>query len=81
MPPFAPIQLAPLGSLFLTRPILRDYVATREELLERANAVFGAVSDEKLTVRIEARYPLEEAPSAHKALDGRRTTGKLLLVP
>ena len=81
VPPFAPIQLAPLGSLFLTRPILRDYVATREELLERANAVFGAVSDEKLTVRIEARYPLEEAPSAHKALDGRRTTGKLLLVP
>ncbi len=79
--PFAPIKLAPLGSLFLTRPILRDYVATREELLERAGAVFGAVRDGKLTVRIEARFPLEAAPSAHEALDGRKTTGKLLLMP
>ena len=81
VPPFAPIRLAPLGSLFLTRPILRDYVATREELLERAGSVFGAVRDGKLTIRIETQFPLEASPLAHEALDGRKTTGKLLLIP
>jgi|SRR6187402_456753 len=79
--PFAPIRLAPLGSLFLTRPVLKDYVATREELLARSNSVFEAVGKGILKVRIEAKFPLEAAPKAHETLEGRKTTGKLLLVP
>jgi NADPH:quinone reductase len=79
--PFAPIALAPLGSLFLTRPVLRDYVATQDELRLRATAVFDAVSRGTLKVRIEKAYPLESAREAHEALYGRKTIGKLILVP
>lgn len=68
-------------SLYVTRPGLPQYVATREELLERAGAVLGRVADGTLDVRIGGRYPLEEARRAHEDLEGRRTTGKLLLVP
>ena len=74
--PFAPGSLV-VRSLFLTRPALHHYTATRDELLERARAVFDA----KLDVRIGARYPLEEARRAHEDLEARRTTGKLLLTP
>jgi NADPH2:quinone reductase len=74
--PFAPGDLA-ARSLFLTRPALHHYTATRDELLERARAVFDA----QLDVRIGARYPLEEARRAHEDLEARRTTGKLLLTP
>jgi NADPH:quinone reductase len=74
--PFAPGSLA-VRSLYLTRPALHHYTATRAELLERAQAVF----DSKLEARIGARYPLEEAPRAHEDLEARRTTGKLLLTP
>ena len=74
--PFAPGGLA-ARSLYLTRPALHHYTATRAELLERAQAVFDA----KLDVRIGARYPLEEARRAHEDLEARRTTGKLLLIP
>ena len=74
--PFAPGGLA-ARSLYLTRPALHHYTATRAELLERAQAVFDA----KLDVRIGARYPLEEARRAHEDLEARRTTGKLLLTP
>jgi len=74
--PFAPGSLA-ARSLFLTRPALHHYTATRAELLERARAVFDA----SLDVRIGARYPLEEARRAHEDLEARRTTGKLLLTP
>ena len=81
MPPFAPITLASSGSLFLTRPILPDYVSSREELLQRAHAVFAGVLEKSLTLKIEARFPLDAAPAAHEALASRRTTGKLLLIP
>jgi NADPH2:quinone reductase len=74
--PFAPGSLA-ARSLFLTRPALHHYTASRAELLERAHAVLDA----KLDVRIGARYPLEEARRAHEDLEARRTTGKLLLIP
>jgi NADPH:quinone reductase len=74
--PFAPGSLV-ARSLYLTRPALHHYTATRTELLERAQAVFDA----KLDVRIGARYPLEEARRAHEDLEARRTTGKLLLMP
>lgn len=68
-------------SLYVTRPGLPAYTATREELLERANAVLGGVADESLKVRIGERYPLEDARRAHEDLEARRSTGKLLLVP
>jgi NADPH:quinone reductase len=69
------------GSLFVTRPTLRDYVATRAELRERAASVLGAIERGEVRVRIHAEYPLERAADAHRALEGRETSGKLLLVP
>jgi NADPH2:quinone reductase len=68
-------------SLYLTRPGLPAYTATREELLERAAAVLGWVADGSLDARIGGRYPLEEAVRAHEDLEARRSTGKLLLIP
>ncbi|HVH06206.1 MAG TPA: quinone oxidoreductase [Myxococcota bacterium] len=69
------------GSLFVTRPSLAHYVATRAELEERSAAVLGAVARGELHVRIGARFPLAQAAEAHRALEGRGTSGKLLLVP
>ena len=69
------------ASLFVTRPMLGDYTATRSELLERAENVLGLVGENKLDVRIGRRYPIEEARRAHEDLEARRTTGKLLLLP
>jgi NADPH2:quinone reductase len=69
------------GSLFVTRPNLAHYVSTREELLERAGDVFRWIRDGKLEVRIGAEFPLREAAEAHRALEGRNTTGKVLLIP
>jgi len=68
-----------MGSLFLTRPSLRDYVAATEELRHRAGAVLAAVAAGELDVRIGARFPLSQARQAHEVLQGRRTTGKVLL--
>jgi NADPH2:quinone reductase len=81
VPPFDPQSLNPKGSLFLTRPSLGAYIATREELLERGGAVLSAVAEGRLDVRIGGRYSLDEAGRAHDDLQGRRTTGKLLVVP
>jgi NADPH2:quinone reductase len=69
------------GSLFLTRPSLVAYTATRAELEQRAGDVLGWVRDGKLTMRMEFEFPLKDAAEAHRALEGRRTTGKVLLVP
>jgi NADPH2:quinone reductase len=69
------------GSLFVTRPSLAHYTATRQELEERAGAVLGAVSDGSLRLRVAGRFPLAEAAAAHRALEGRATSGKLLLFP
>ena len=79
--PFDPQLLARGGSLFLTRPALGDYIATREELLERAGDVLGAIQRGELTMRIGATFPLADAADAHRALGGRATTGKVLLLP
>lgn len=79
VPPFDLQRLNRAGSLFATRPKLGDYAADREELLWRVNEVFGAVAGGSLQVRIGERYSLEEARPAHEALEGRRTTGKVLL--
>jgi NADPH:quinone reductase len=81
VPPFDPIALTQKGSLFLTRPSLNNYIATREELVARSGAVFGMIADGKLKLRIEYTYPLAEAERAHRDLEGRKTTGKLLLIP
>lgn len=81
VPPFDPQILNRKGSLFLTRPKLGDYVSTREELLSRADEVLGAVDAGQLSVRIGAEFPLRDAAEAHRALEGRRTTGKVLLIP
>jgi NADPH2:quinone reductase len=81
VPPFDPIILTQKGSLFLTRPSLGNYIATREELMARSSAVFGMIAAGKLKLRIEHTYPLSEVQRAHRDLEGRKTTGKLLLIP
>jgi NADPH2:quinone reductase len=81
VPPFDPIVLTQKGSLFLTRPSLGNYIATREELVARSGAVFGMMAAGKLKLRIEHTYPLAKAQRAHRDLEGRKTTGKLLLIP
>ena len=80
VPPFDLIALSQKGSLFLTRPSLGNYIATREELVARSGAVFGMMAAGKLKLRIEHVYPLAEAQRAHRDLEGRKTTGKLLLI-
>jgi NADPH2:quinone reductase len=81
VPPFDLIALSTKGSLFLTRPTLHNYIASREELVARSAAVFGMITAGKLKLRIEHTYPLAEARRAHQDLEGRKTTGKLLLIP
>lgn len=77
----SPLTLAEKGSLFLTRPTMTHYLQTREELLSRANALFEWIVGGQLGVRIGAEYPLEQASDAHRALEGRQTTGKVLIKP
>lgn len=81
VPPFDLQQLNDRGSLFVTRPSLLHYTATREELELRSREVLNAVVRGELEVRIGARFALDDAAEAHRALEGRRTTGKVLLVP
>jgi NADPH:quinone reductase len=81
VPSFDPQILATGGSLFFTRPTLQSYVLTREELLNRAGAVLGAVERGDLKLSIEQALPLGQAAKAHELLASRRTTGKLLLIP
>ena len=79
--PFDVAKLSAGGSLFLTRPTLFSYTATRAELEQRAGDVLGWIRDGKLAMRMEFEFPLKDAAEAHRALEGRRTTGKVLLVP
>jgi len=81
VPPFDLQVLNQKGSLFVTRPTLGHYTATRDELLARANDVLGWVADGSLRVRIDREYPLADAASAHRDLESRKTMGKLLLLP
>ena len=80
VPPFELQRLNTGGSLFITRPTLVHYIATREELTQRAADLFGWIADGQLSVRIGGRYPLADAARAHEDLAARRTTGKLLLL-
>lgn len=79
--PLDPQVLSQRGSLFLTRPTLAHYIATRDELLWRAGELFAWMENGELDVRIGAEFPLVEAAEAHRALEGRQTTGKVLLRP
>lgn len=81
VPPFDIQVLNRKGSLFLTRPSLGHYIATRAELLERADEVLGRVRGGKLKLRISGEFPLRAAAEAQRQLEGRKTTGKLLLLP
>ncbi|MFI7702312.1 quinone oxidoreductase family protein [Nonomuraea sp. NPDC049480] len=81
VPPVDPQALNKQGSLFLTRPTLVHYIAERAELLQRASDLFGWISEGRLAINISRRYPLADARQAHEDLAGRRTTGKLLLIP
>jgi len=81
VPPFDLIQLSQKGSLFVTRPTLGHYTITRHELVARAEAVFAMIATGKLKLRVEHIYKLEHAQQAHRDLEGRKTTGKILLIP
>jgi NADPH2:quinone reductase len=81
VPPFSAQILAQKGSLFLTRPTLVNYIAERPELEQRASDLFSWIESGKLRLRMEFEFPLKDAAEAHRALEGRKTTGKVLLVP
>jgi NADPH2:quinone reductase len=81
VPPIDPLALARRGSLFLTRPNLMHYIADRASLEARSADVLGETAAGRLKVRIGRTYPLAEAAEAHRALEGRQTTGKVLLIP
>lgn len=81
VPPFDLQRLNPLGSLSVTRPTLKDFAVTREELTGRTDELFGWIAAGKLSLRVGARYPLEQAAKAHEDLAARLTTGKVLLIP
>ena len=81
VPPFAPLLLSQKGSLFFTRPTLAHYVATPAELRARSSDLFKWIASGALKVRVGASFPLTAAADAHRALEGRGTTGKVLLVP
>jgi NADPH2:quinone reductase len=81
VPPFDLQRLNPAGSLFVTRPTLGHYVADREELAWRAGEVLGAIGDGSLRLSVGGRYSMDDAAQAYRDLEGRATTGKLLIVP
>jgi NADPH2:quinone reductase len=81
VPPFDLLELTKHGSLFVTRPSLQHYIATRRELEQRSGDVLQMIARGDLKLRIHKTYPLAEAQQAHRDLEGRKTTGKLLLVP
>ena len=81
VPPFDPGILNQKGSLFLTRPSLVHYIADRASLEARTGDLFNWVKQKKLSLRIEHVFPLAEAAEAHRSLEGRKTTGKVLLIP
>jgi NADPH2:quinone reductase len=81
VPPFDLIQLSTKGSLYVTRPTMKDYTVTRADLEHRAGDVLRWVSEGSLKLRLEHSYPLAEAAQAHRDLEARKTTGKVLLIP
>lgn len=81
VPPFDPLALSQKGSLYVTRPSMLHYTASREDLVKRSGAVFEMIAEGKLKIRLEHTYPLKDAQQAHRDLESRKTTGKILLIP
>jgi NADPH2:quinone reductase len=81
VPEIAPLLLSQKGSLFLTRPTSGHYLRTRDELLDRCADLFAWMEAGDLHVRVGGEFPLDRAADAHRALEGRETTGKVLLIP
>ncbi len=81
VPPIDPLLLSQKGSIFVTRPILGHYIATPEEFLSRTNDIFAWIASGQLKVRIGEEHPLDQAAEAHRRLEGRKTTGKVLIIP
>jgi NADPH2:quinone reductase len=81
VPPFAPLELARRGSLFLTRPTLFHYVARRSELERGAHELFGVIGRGAVRIEIGQSYALQDAAQAHRDLEARRTVGSTVLVP
>jgi NADPH:quinone reductase len=81
VPPFDLLELTKHGSLYVTRPSLKHYIGSREELEQRSSDVLRMIHEGDLKLRIHKTYPLAEAATAHRDLEGRKTTGKLLLIP
>jgi NADPH:quinone reductase len=81
VPPFDLIRLSTMGSLYVTRPTMKDYIATTADLRARTKDIFDAIANGTLKLRAEHIYPLAEAAQAHRDLESRKTTGKLLLIP
>ena len=81
VPPFDLVKLSQKGSLYITRPTLANYITTHEDLQQRATAVLNMIAAGKLKLRIGHTYPLRDAAQAHRDLEARKTTGKLLLIP
>jgi len=81
VPPFDPGKLAAKGSLFLTRPTLAHYALDRAELLKRAGDLFNWIASDKLTLRIDKTFALSDVAEAHRQLEARKTTGKVVLIP
>jgi NADPH2:quinone reductase len=75
------VKLSQKGSLFVTRPTLVNHIASHEELIQRSTDILNMIASGKLKLRIEHIYALREAQQAHRDLEGRKTTGKLLLIP
>ena len=81
VPPFDLIRLSTMGSLYVTRPTMKDYIATPADLQARVKDIFDGISHGTLKLRLEHDYPLAEAAQSHRDLEGRKTTGKVLLIP
>lgn len=81
VPAIEPLALSTRGSLFMTRPTLGHYIATDEELAWRAGDLFGWMAAGELSVRVDREFPLADAADAHRAIEGRQTTGKVLIIP
>ena len=79
--PFAPLELAKRGSLYVTRPVLFDFISTRDALLAAAAELFDVIESGAVKIEVNQRYPLAEAAEAHQDLEARRTTGSTVLVP
>jgi len=79
--PFSPLELARRGSLYVTRPVLFDFLRTRAELLGAAGELFAMLGNGMVRIRINQRYALQDAARAHRDLEARRTTGSTVLIP